>query len=301
MDEAGTAHPPSTPARRKNPRLHFESENYAFTLRLHLQPHYEEPAHLEEAVNALESLFRFALTEISYDHEDGRRCYILRRAQGRPLPSDLDSMHEQRYCFSQDANLDRLVQVDEQLTQDGMRRLLQVTQKYLLNIHRLPIVEVRHAGSTIGRARPSGQRFRKRRRASLFTLPHQGEQGSPIEAIMRDALQKAGIAAGQQVPVYHEGRLLTVLDFLVETGKLAIYCDGYEYHYDRESVIKDRTQDRVLQFLGYTVLRYTGSEIVGGIDRCIHGIRLFVLKAQREAARVEQASSGSTATADAPS
>ena len=44
----------------------------------------------------------------------------------------------------------------------------------------------------------------------------------------------------------------------------------------KDSVIKDRAQDRVLQLLGYKVLRYTGSEIVGNVRKCANEIKDFI-------------------------
>jgi len=82
----------------------------------------------------------------------------------------------------------------------------------------------------------------------------------------------------KQYEIYTDGTLLTVTDFYIESGKIAIYCDGFKYHYNKESVIKDRNQDRALQFLGYKVLRYTGSEIVGNLDKCVREIKEFISK-----------------------
>ncbi|MGG1598507.1 endonuclease domain-containing protein [Cohnella massiliensis] len=44
---------------------------------------------------------------------------------------------------------------------------------------------------------------------------------------------------------------------------LVIECDGHEWHEKtKEQAQKDKERDRALTKLGYTVLRYTGSEIV---------------------------------------
>jgi hypothetical protein len=44
--------------------------------------------------------------------------------------------------------------------------------------------------------------------------------------------------------------------------KLVIECDGFDYHKDRKSFTGDRRRDRKLASLGYSVRRYSGSEIV---------------------------------------
>ncbi|MCL6455084.1 MAG: endonuclease domain-containing protein [Alicyclobacillus sp.] len=55
------------------------------------------------------------------------------------------------------------------------------------------------------------------------------------------------------------------VDFAVEYGdvKIVIECDGHEFHEKtKEQAARDKKRDRYLASQGYTVLRYTGSEIV---------------------------------------
>ena len=107
-------------------------------------------------------------------------------------------------------------------------------------------------------------------------MPHQDAAGSEIEKILAEAMKKANIPFKAQHKLYSGGKIFTIPDFYIETGRVVIYCDGFKYHYNKESVIKDRFQDRELQFLRYRVLRFTGSEIKGNIDRCIHVIKKFI-------------------------
>lgn len=45
--------------------------------------------------------------------------------------------------------------------------------------------------------------------------------------------------------------------------KIVIECDGHEFHEKtKEQSSKDKKRDRELQKLGYTILRYSGSDIV---------------------------------------
>lgn len=113
-------------------------------------------------------------------------------------------------------------------------------------------------------------------------MVHENAYGSPIEQELGEALksnptlQSLKITILQQEEIYSNGILMTWPDFLIPEAKLAIYCDGFQYHYTKESVIKDRTQDRKQQFLGYLVLRYTGSEIKGPLFECVEEIGNFV-------------------------
>jgi hypothetical protein len=42
---------------------------------------------------------------------------------------------------------------------------------------------------------------------------------------------------------------------------LIVECDGFEFHSDKDSFIKDRKRDRILKSKNFDVLRYSGSEI----------------------------------------
>ena len=66
---------------------------------------------------------------------------------------------------------------------------------------------------------------------------------------------------------------LTVPDFAFPKDKIAIYCDGYKFHKDRDSFQKDRQQSRDLQLQGWCVLRFSGSEILNDTDTVIATIR----------------------------
>lgn len=51
---------------------------------------------------------------------------------------------------------------------------------------------------------------------------------------------------------------------------IVVECDGHEYHNDsKKQVSHDRKKDRHLQQAGYTVLRFTGSDIHGRLLECV--------------------------------
>jgi len=70
------------------------------------------------------------------------------------------------------------------------------------------------------------------------------------------------------------------VDFLLRTpvgdGKsvnFVIECDGHEFHErTKEQAARDRARDRKLQSLGYTVFRFTGSEIWRSANKCAYEI-----------------------------
>jgi hypothetical protein len=52
--------------------------------------------------------------------------------------------------------------------------------------------------------------------------------------------------------------------------KVLIECDGFEYHgKSKEQFIKDREKDRFLKYLGYDVLRFSGTELYKNPDQCL--------------------------------
>lgn len=73
--------------------------------------------------------------------------------------------------------------------------------------------------------------------------------------------------------------VLTIADFYIERGKqrLCIYTDGHSYHERTEDQAQhDKTIDRKLQALGYTVLRYTGKEVNENSDKIIREIKDWI-------------------------
>ena len=66
------------------------------------------------------------------------------------------------------------------------------------------------------------------------------------------------------------------LDFAIPNKFVAIEIDGHEYHKTKYQRTHDAKRDRWLYGQGWHVLRFTGSEIHRGIDRCIDEICTLV-------------------------
>lgn len=55
--------------------------------------------------------------------------------------------------------------------------------------------------------------------------------------------------------------------------KVVIECDGHEFHdKTKEQAARDKRRDRDLAAAGYTVLRFTGSEIWRDLEACIESV-----------------------------
>lgn len=107
---------------------------------------------------------------------------------------------------------------------------------------------------------------------------------SPIEKLMLWAMLGHGVAANGFVIRGRDGVLSVrepglyvqqpvcgfVADFVLvgPPRALVIECDGHEFHARREHMARDRKRDRDLQLDGYTVLRFTGSQIHTDPNAC---------------------------------
>ena len=58
------------------------------------------------------------------------------------------------------------------------------------------------------------------------------------------------------------------VDFMVDGMMIAVECDGYDQHKTKEQMAKDYKRERYLVSQGYTVIRFTGSEINKDPDGC---------------------------------
>ncbi len=62
------------------------------------------------------------------------------------------------------------------------------------------------------------------------------------------------------------------LDFAIPDKMVAIELDGHEYHKTKYQRTHDARRDRWLYGQGWTVLRFTGTELYADLDRCIDEI-----------------------------
>ncbi|QQE80900.1 endonuclease domain-containing protein [Alicyclobacillus sp. SO9] len=97
------------------------------------------------------------------------------------------------------------------------------------------------------------------------------ETESPIEAILylhlRDWMIIRPVLVRTQVPIGSYR-----VDFLLSTLKkqLVIECDGHDFHEKtKKQAARDKKRDRDLIKMGYTVIRYTGTEICNDVDKIL--------------------------------
>ena len=98
------------------------------------------------------------------------------------------------------------------------------------------------------------------------TLVHEFSQGtfeSPIEKLFYELAQfELNLYPQHEVGPYR-------LDFAIPEKRIAIELDGHDYHKTKEQRTKDAKRDRYLTELGWTVLRFTGTEIYRDPKSCV--------------------------------
>lgn len=83
-----------------------------------------------------------------------------------------------------------------------------------------------------------------------------------------------GVTAQVKIEKYRVDFLLTVKNNSSGALKrLVVECDGHDFHErTKDQARKDRSRDRRLQELGYTVYRFTGAELYGDPVKCAHDV-----------------------------
>jgi very-short-patch-repair endonuclease len=66
----------------------------------------------------------------------------------------------------------------------------------------------------------------------------------------------------------NSGVVLTIPDFAYPDKKIAIYCDGFAYHGNAETLGKDARKRNELQSRGWAVLTFWGQQILRNPEAC---------------------------------
>jgi very-short-patch-repair endonuclease len=77
-----------------------------------------------------------------------------------------------------------------------------------------------------------------------------------------------------------DGRLGTVPEFCWPDLKIAVYCDGYAYHGDYDTLALDAQIRTAIQVLGWRVLEFWGKTIRQNADKCAQQVQQL-LESQR--------------------
>lgn len=108
------------------------------------------------------------------------------------------------------------------------------------------------------------------------------EMQSWIELLLFHAFEAKVIDFNEKynndVTIYPQSRIdgtPYIVDFEVignSEAKLLIECDGHDYHSTKEQIACDHKRQREIENLGYTFLRFSGSEIYNDPEGCVEEI-----------------------------
>jgi len=98
--------------------------------------------------------------------------------------------------------------------------------------------------------------------------------GSPLELRLLRAIRDQGLSEPekQYEVLAPDGRLLTVADFAYAERQLLIYVDGLAFHSSLRQRVHDLNQTNQLQAMGFTVLRFLGTQVYRETTQCVRTV-----------------------------
>jgi len=101
---------------------------------------------------------------------------------------------------------------------------------------------------------------------NLYPIPESIK--SPIEKQFFLQARRMGIDLEPQHEVNVAGKTYRI-DFVYPGKPIAIELDGHDYHKTKEQRTADAQRERALQSVGWTVIRFTGTEIYHDAQKCV--------------------------------
>ncbi len=160
-----------------------------------------------------------------------------------------------------------------------------LVQDLLVNLAALGSVQ--RVSGVIGQAASTLLAELPRRRAQVHDAgraPGTTGPQSPIEELLLTALRRQprlSEPASQHEIRNGTGKLVTVPDFAYPAERVAIFCDGFAYHGNPDTLELDASKRNWLQGQGWTVLTYWGRAIMRDADRCAREIARLVQDRRR--------------------
>lgn len=142
------------------------------------------------------------------------------------------------------------------------------------------LTSLREVGDVIDKIARKGRRGVGHARAVLEErLLWQSGTESVLEDLFRQIVSDAGLPSpAPQVRIRDSiGRVIARVDFAYPVHRLAIELDGFQYHSDPETFVRDRVRQNALLSTGYRLLRYTAKDlrehpvrVVAEVSRFLH-------------------------------
>jgi hypothetical protein len=102
-------------------------------------------------------------------------------------------------------------------------------------------------------------------------------EGTPIEQALAAAIRVDGrvpVPVAQHAIYNADGSLLTIPDFAYPDRMIAIYCDGFAFHGNIETLVEDARKRNRLQTMGWLVLTFWGRQVLRDPVRCVDELRV---------------------------
>lgn len=104
---------------------------------------------------------------------------------------------------------------------------------------------------------------------------------SPIEELFYNKLKETLSEEDFNLFIPQYEILPYYVDFGIPSKKIVVELDGHEFHSSKTQRTNDLKRQRYLQGLGWSVIRYTGTEIYKNLDRCVDDL-LNLIKLDNE-------------------
>ena len=100
---------------------------------------------------------------------------------------------------------------------------------------------------------------------------------APTEQMIEEELRHLGVLFSSQHRLSYKGKRFRLdLALFCRDGKIAIECDNRKAHSSKKQKQKDRQKDKVLRYLGWTVIRLTEKDILKDSAACMFRIQKAV-------------------------
>jgi hypothetical protein len=147
-------------------------------------------------------------------------------------------------------------------------------QDILFQLSRMEPVEPMEGKSGIGSQTLNDELKSNRDRFQSEKAPGTGGPQSPIEEVLLEAIRKhTGLPEPVSQFEYRAGeKLVTIPDFAYPDQKIAVFCDGYAYHGNADTLELDAKKRNEMQANGWVVLTFWGRTINKDPLACVHEI-----------------------------
>jgi very-short-patch-repair endonuclease len=245
---------------------------------MHPKPAFRNPEGYKQIDEELYRISQNRLCYVQQIEDSGITKYVYKRSGHIKPESD---MGWQAYIKMKSYRKNLLFLVIENIKKDIHDEFVRFLQKFFQDSYGRRQIFI--TGSESGSGDEITRKLLKKKGHQRYNTPHKQAESSPIEKIFREELQRRNVIFEEQVEFVLDGKKFSVPDFVIRPAKLLIYCDGTEFHKNPQRIIMDKQQDRALQAKGFTVFRFSGSEIASNISACVDEVVWYVKKVVNDA------------------